>query len=675
MTKAIKFLITGDASSASKAFKGLSGDMQKAAKGSGFKGLGTDLAAAVKQGQGLKGIGGVLKNATAQAGGLRAIAGKAAIGVGAIGAAAVAAGAAIAIKFGADSVDTFKRVAGEVGKLKRVTGESAEDASRLAFSFKQTGVDVGAGTKAMQLFAKNVAKSAETDDNARAKAAAKADAIRDQISALEKAGPSTTGYADKMAGLNDKLAAATAASKMNVSAIGSLGIEYTDASGKVKPMADLMPQIADKFAAMPDGAEKTALAMKLFGKSGADMLPFLNKGAAGLAELSKKSDEFGNTLTDKQLQALKDSKQAQRDWDAAMQGLQVTLGANLLPLLTDGAKLINSVAIPAFQGMSKYITENQGTFDALGNMMKWVWNNILIPLIKVAIIGFAQMNKPIAQAVEGLGALTGNKDMETFGKGLVKAADDATAFADGLKGIPDEVAPVVKVDAAQPSAKVREIQAKIDSLKGKLVKAEAEGDTSKVEKLKDSIAKLEGKKVKAEAETSGGGALTDLKEKIGDVKGKTVTIKAEVEKGSVGTIKFVPGKGGGGKVIAVARGGILKRFAAGGLEDHSPNIYRPLDGTRIFNEPETRGEAYIPLANDWRRPRARAIWRQTGREIGMYAAGDLLGGRSVAGGAGINIHLTVNAAPGQQPLEVWRTCRDGLLSLKTSMGGKDLGLA
>ena len=109
MTKAIKFLITGDASSASKAFKGLSGDMQKAAKGSGFKGLGTDLAAAVKQGQGLKGIGGVLKNATVQAGGLRAIAGKVAIGVGAIGAAAVAAGAAIAIKFGADSVDTSRR--------------------------------------------------------------------------------------------------------------------------------------------------------------------------------------------------------------------------------------------------------------------------------------------------------------------------------------------------------------------------------------------------------------------------------------------------------------------------------------------------------------------------------------------------------------------------------------
>lgn len=36
---------------------------------------------------------------------------------------------------------------------------------------------------------------------------------------------------------------------------------------------------------MPDGAEKSALAMQLFGKNGMAMLPFLNKGAAGIQEL------------------------------------------------------------------------------------------------------------------------------------------------------------------------------------------------------------------------------------------------------------------------------------------------------------------------------------------------------------------------------------------------------
>ncbi len=47
-------------------------------------------------------------------------------------------------------------------------------------------------------------------------------------------------------------------------------------------------QIADIFKAMPDGVEKTALAVKLFGKAGADMIPFLNEGSAALAEVTEK---------------------------------------------------------------------------------------------------------------------------------------------------------------------------------------------------------------------------------------------------------------------------------------------------------------------------------------------------------------------------------------------------
>ncbi|HET8537641.1 MAG TPA: hypothetical protein VFL73_10730, partial [Solirubrobacteraceae bacterium] len=48
---------------------------------------------------------------------------------------------------------------------------------------------------------------------------------------------------------------------------------------------------------------------------------------------------------------------------------------------------------------------------------------------------------------------------------------------------------------------------------------------------------------------------------------------------------------------------------------------------RVWAEPETRGESYIPHANDWRRPRAKAILEQTARMFGgsvsYHAAGSL----------------------------------------------------
>ena len=215
-----------------------------------------------------------------------------------------------------------------------------------------------------------------------------------------------------------------------------------------------------------------------------------------------------------------------------MQGLQVTLGANLLPLLTQGANLLNSVAVPAFQGMAEWVTKNQGTFTALGNILRWVWNNVLLPLVKGAIWGFAAMNKPLAQAVQALGALTGNKDLETFGAGLVQAADDAMTFANSLQGIPDEVAPKIDPKVEQAKTKLGEVKDRIKGLKDKIVTAKAKGDDK---------------------------GLRDLKKKLADAKKEQHTLKAIV-KGSVDpgtdTIKLSLARGG--------KTGLLKFAARGG---------------------------------------------------------------------------------------------------------------
>ncbi|MFC9555580.1 phage tail tape measure protein [Rhodococcus sp. NPDC056960] len=73
--------------------------------------------------------------------------------------------------------------------------------------------------------------------------------------------------------------------------------------------------------------------------------------------------------------------------------------------------------------------------------------------------------------------------------------------------------------------------------------------------------------------------------------------------------------------------GNLRMYANGGIEDHSPQIVRPGD-YRVFGEPETQGEAYIPFALS-KRARALAIWRETGRRLGVAEfAGGGFGGYS-----------------------------------------------
>ena len=88
------------------------------------------------------------------------------------------------------------------------------------------------------------------------------------------------------------------------------GVTATDANGA-------MMQLADIFAYMPDGVEKTALAVQLFGKAGMDMIPMLNMGSKGLVEsqekarayaeelekLAPRADKFNDTLRELKLQS------------------------------------------------------------------------------------------------------------------------------------------------------------------------------------------------------------------------------------------------------------------------------------------------------------------------------------------------------------------------------------
>lgn len=67
------------------------------------------------------------------------------------------------------------------------------------------------------------------------------------------------------------------------------GITATDADGAMR-------QLADIFAQMPDGIEKTNLAVKIFGRSGMELIPMLNMGSAGLAEAAEKSAKYAEQM-------------------------------------------------------------------------------------------------------------------------------------------------------------------------------------------------------------------------------------------------------------------------------------------------------------------------------------------------------------------------------------------
>lgn len=94
-------------------------------------------------------------------------------------------------------------------------------------------------------------------------------------SSLEGLGKGIKGLTNAFAEHGDELRAA--------------GITAKTADGQIR-------QLADIFSKMPDGLEKTTLATKLFGKSGMELIPMLNMGAAGLDEAANKSAKYAAVM-------------------------------------------------------------------------------------------------------------------------------------------------------------------------------------------------------------------------------------------------------------------------------------------------------------------------------------------------------------------------------------------
>ena len=189
----------------------------------------------------------------------------------------------------------------------------------------------GAGLAAM---AKGAIDAADNMNDLSQKTGVSVESLSKFQQAANASGTSIEGVGAAMIKLNRNLATGNAGA---TEALTALGLSATDASGKLKSTDAIMLEVADKFAKMPDGANKTAAAMALFGKAGADMIPLLNGGSKAITDLSA-------TMTTGFAQAA----DSLNDKLAALQGKLLELGVNigtaLMPVLNVIADLVLGLA-------------------------------------------------------------------------------------------------------------------------------------------------------------------------------------------------------------------------------------------------------------------------------------------------------------------------------------------
>jgi hypothetical protein len=227
-------------------------------------------------------------------------------------------------------------------------------------------------------------------------------------------------------------------------AFDALGISVKNTDGTLKSSQQVMTEVAGKFGGMEDGAGKTALAMAIFGKSGAELIPMLNGGAEGLKAMTDEADELGLVIDSKTARAAEAFNDNLTRLGKVKDGIIMQVTARMLPALEglskamfDGAKnsqLLDTVS-QALAGTLRVLV-SAGVI--VGAVFKTVFENVGV----------------VARAVMQVAKGEFSAALETMKGGFSNIVENTKGAATTLATIWDEA-------AAQNEAKAPDLANKI----------------------------------------------------------------------------------------------------------------------------------------------------------------------------------------------------------------------
>lgn len=168
-------------------------------------------------------------------------------------------------------------------------------------------------------------------------------------------------------------------------AFARLGVSWRDSTGNIRDVLDVLDEVADKLN-LRGQAERAALAVQLFGRSGAGMLTLLSEGSKGMSELRAEAHKLGLVLTDEALKALDETQDA---FDKATHSIKVEFMKAVVeakPALLDLATVLQSIGslMSWVTGKAKQLSDVLGLGVLRDELKEWLGrggsgSNLVLP--------------------------------------------------------------------------------------------------------------------------------------------------------------------------------------------------------------------------------------------------------------------------------------------------------
>ena len=235
------------------------------------------------------------------------------------------------------------------------TAAFQNDLGRASQSANDNFGSIGAAAKTMAValaaaftvdyFTDNIKKAIDYADSM-SDLAGKTGIAVEQLTAMEYAlnfsDATLENYTDGLQKLTVNMVSSVEGNKDLTDTFKKLGVSVVDAQGNVRQSKDVFLDAAEAISKMQDGAVKTDLAMKLFGKSaGPELIPFLNQGKEGIKELTDEAQRMGAVISTDMANQSAQFNDNMAKMGYAAKGAWNVLAGELLPTLnavTEGMK-------------------------------------------------------------------------------------------------------------------------------------------------------------------------------------------------------------------------------------------------------------------------------------------------------------------------------------------------
>lgn len=291
------------------------------------------------------------------------------------------------------------------------------------------GAALGAYAGGMQALIQSTSNAAFATAKAAQATGLSTDAIQELTEAADDSGLS----AEQLQGGLRRLArAAYDASQGSTEAsdtFADLGVSIYDSAGKLKAPDALLQDIATKFESMPDGMRKAALAQRAFGKSGAELLIFLNKGGAAIGAARQEAHDFGTVLSGETLAAAETYRLANDALGDSVRGLGYMIAG---PLLQGAGDLAQALADLIKNNRKLIASIVRRPFEFMRDVFKWMAKHLTVVKVAVSTLTLYMVGAHIPAvwaSVAAWLALQWEIRAVTFWMGLAKIAALAASAA------------------------------------------------------------------------------------------------------------------------------------------------------------------------------------------------------------------------------------------------------